>query len=440
MNLFFTLISKDLRRILRNPLPLIILLAIPLAITTVIGMAFGGGGEKDAQIAPIRLGVIDGDNSLFSRFLRGASGQDQMDERIKVTFLDSETEALKQIQDGKLSAVLVIPEGFSSAFVRGDNGLKLELIKNPSEYIYPTLAQEGAEVIVTALNALVRNFQKDLQELNGIFSEDRDFDFFRDILAVSTLIERARNRLDAAEVYLNPPLISYERESEDSEEGKADTETVSEGVKKKSGNGFNTFAYILIGMTAMFTMMIGDNCMRDLYREYRFRTFDRYRTLNEGLMPFIAVKTFYAVIVLLIAATILLGGGSLVFHFQWQHLLPMIVFVVCYSLFASGMMGLIAAIAGKERRADMFNTMIVIMLSAMGGAMWPVESLPPFIQHSIAPLSPIYWFTDTMRKLQMSPDSAQWVRFSVQFVVLGVACIAGSSLIFRFRLERGIKE
>ena len=285
------------------------------------------------------------------------------------------------------------------------------------------------------LNALVRNFQTDLRELHGLFEADREFDFFRDVLAVSTLVERARNRLDAAEVYLNPPLISYERESESPTLGAEESDATEQQVES-----FNTFAYILIGMTAMFVLMIADNCMRDLYKEYRFRTLDRYRTLREGLWPFILVKTIYTVVVLLLASTILLGGGSLVFGFSWQQLGPTVLLVLCYSFFAAGLMGFIAALAGRERRADMFNTMLVIFFAAVGGSMWPPEVLPPFVRDSITPLSPTFWFGDTLRQLQMRPEEANWVFYTVLLLVLALAMIAAASGLFRFRLERGIKE
>ena len=449
MSLFFTLLSKDLRRIIRNPIPLVILIGIPMAISALIGFAFGGmGGGSDSQVAPIRLGLLDEDQSLFSQFLRGATGQDDFSDRIKLTILDSEEQGEALIQDGQLSAVLVIPEGFTDAFVAGENGIQLRLIKNPTEYIYPTLAQEGAEVIVTALNTLVRNFQKDLQELHGLFEEDREFDFFRDILAVSTLVERARNRLDAAEVYLNPPLVNYEKEDADTAASAEDELVADNSVAadtsavevEEEGNDFNLFAFLLIGMAAMFMLMIADNCMRDLYKESRNRTLERFRTMREGLWQFVAVKVVYTVVVLLLAVLIILGGGSLVFGFGWQQYGPTIALVISYSMFGAGLMGFIAALAGKERRADMLNTMIVIFMAACGGAMWPVESLPPFIRTFITPFTPPYWFSHELRTLQMNPAESNWIGTTGLLVGLSILAISAAAFLFRMRLERGIKE
>ncbi len=437
MNLLLTLLAKDFRRILRNPVPMVILLGIPIAISALIGFAFAGGGGDNPQIAPIRLGLLDEDQSLFSQFLRGATGQEDFSERIELTILEEETQGVELIQKGKLSAILIIPEGFTEAFVNGEDGIKLRLIKNPSESIYPTLAQEGADVIVTALNSLVRNFQKDLQELHGLLEEDREFDLFRDILAVSTLVERAQNRLDAAAVYLNPPLVTYREETEEINVEATGADADEEPEPESS---FNLFAYLLIGMAAMFMLMIADNCMRDLYKESRFRTLERFRTMREELWQFVAVKVIYTVIVLMLTVVILLGGGSLIFGFGWQQYGPTIALAFCYSCFGAGFMGLISALAGKERRADMLNTMIVIILAACGGAMWPVEGLPPFVRNYLTPISPPYWFSDQVRKLQIDPLEANWLPYCALLLGLGVVMIAGSASIFRIRLEKGIKE
>ena len=446
MYLFWTLLLKDLRRIARNPLPLVILLAIPLVISTLIGSAFGGGGGGESQISPIRLGVIDEDDSIFSRFMRGAAGQSDFSDRIQLTFLENREESVELIQDGELSAVLIIPKGFSESLVHGEDGLKLELIKNPAEYIYPTLAQEGAEVVVTALNVLVRNFEKDLRELHGLLEEEREFDFFRDMVAITTLLERTKNRLDTAAIYINPPLVTYGREedSDASSELSAETDpTIGDLEAEKETKEeveFNLFAYLLIGMVGMFLLMIADNCMRDLYKETRNRTLERFRTMRERLWQFIAVKVSYTVIVLLLSFVILIGIGSLAFGFGWSHYLPTLALAISYSIFGAGFMGLIAAIAGKERRADMLNTMIVIFMSAVGGAMWPTQNLPPFVQKYLTPVSPVYWFSDELRVLQMNPEQSEWLATCGLLVGVGILTIGASSSIFRFRLERGIKE
>lgn len=429
MNVMRTLLVKDLRRIMRNPTPLIILIVIPFLITALIGMAFGGMGSGDGEgFAPIRLGIVDDDDSIFSQFLSGAVGQEDLKKRIDAQFLERE-EALELVSHGELSAVLIIPEGFTDEYLTGDDPIKLILIKNPAEYIYPTLAQEGSELIVSALNTIARNFRKDLHELREVIEDDRDFDLFRDILGVSSIITHAVNRLEAADAYLTPPLVSYEKE--------ARSEEIEEDNK---GPGFSLFSFLLVGMAAMFLLMIADNCMRDLYRESRLRTLERFRTLREGLFVFVASKVVYTTMVLFITAVIILGGGGLIFKFQWQHLGQVSLLVICYSVFGAGLMGFIAALAGKERRADMLNTIFIIGMSLTGGSMWPPENLPLFIQKYVTHYTPTFWFSSAIRGLQSDYAGLDWTVAAALLMGLGIVFVVGSAWLFQIRLERGIKE
>ena len=64
------LLAKDLRRAWRNPLPWLINLIVPLAMTALIGLVFGGHSDSGA-LGRIRFAVVDEDKSLLGRFLRG---------------------------------------------------------------------------------------------------------------------------------------------------------------------------------------------------------------------------------------------------------------------------------------------------------------------------------------------------------------------------------
>ena len=52
------LLAKDWRRALRNPLPWIINLALPLCITALIGLTFGGRSDNGA-LGRVRFAVVD---------------------------------------------------------------------------------------------------------------------------------------------------------------------------------------------------------------------------------------------------------------------------------------------------------------------------------------------------------------------------------------------
>src|SRR5215468_10347188 len=109
------LLAKDLRRAWRNPLPWLINLLLPLAMTGLIGLAFGGRAESGA-LGRIRFALVDEDKTILSDFLRGAANQREGGKYLEPVFLERE-EALRQINADKLSAVLIIPEHFTSNYL-----------------------------------------------------------------------------------------------------------------------------------------------------------------------------------------------------------------------------------------------------------------------------------------------------------------------------------
>ena len=138
--MLWTLLVKDLRRARHNPWPYLINLALPLCITALIGLVFGPS-TKGGGLGPIKVAVVDDDDSVLGSLLRGAMNQGDFKKHLETRFLERE-EALKQINDNKISAVLIIPKGFTRSYLSGDGPVAFELIKNPAQSFYPAILEE----------------------------------------------------------------------------------------------------------------------------------------------------------------------------------------------------------------------------------------------------------------------------------------------------------
>jgi len=218
------LLAKDLRRVRRNPLPWLINLIVPLCMTALIGLAFGGKSDNGA-LGRIHFAVVDEDKTRLSDLLRGSSSQGDAAKYLDPVFLDRD-EALRQINDDKLAAVLIIPTNFTRHYLSGSEPVGLELIKNPAQSIHPAVMEELLGALVTAMNALSRNFHADFPELQEVIDGKEDY------RKISTLIDREGGKLEALKKYVNPPLVSFEEEVRAGE--------------SKSGPGVNLFAYLLL--------------------------------------------------------------------------------------------------------------------------------------------------------------------------------------------------
>lgn len=426
------LLAKDLRRAWRNPLPWLINLAVPLCITALIGLAFGGKSDSGG-LGRIRFAVVDEDDSLLTQFLRGAANQGEGAKTLEPVFLDREA-AFRQINDDKLAAVLIIPTNFTRGYLTGSQRVSLELIKNPAQSIHPAVLEEGLGAVVTGLNAVARNFQSEFPDWQAVIEGKGDY------RKVAQLIERAGDKLKAAKPYVNPPLVTYTKDVRvDKPEGTNSLSAGTKGGKPKSGPSVNIFGYLLAGMAAMFLLFIAANGLSDLHREVRLHTFERYHTLRHALAPFVAGKVVFAVVLLLLSSAVMLGGGAMAFRIQWQHPFALAVLTLGYAGFAAGFMAVLTAMVADERAVNVLSNIAGMALALVGGCAFPPQQLPTFLREHITPMLPTYWYADTVRNLEFGNTNVPWLLVTLKLTGLSVLLIGLAAFLFRQRFRKGLR-
>jgi len=382
----------------------------------------------------VRFALVDEDKTVLSDFLRRSANQREGGKYLEPVLLERD-EALRQINDNKISAVLVIPTNFMRHYLTGKAPVSLELIKNPAQSIHPAVMEELLGALVTALNAISRHLQSEFPDWQKVFEGEGDYK------QVAALIERGGEKLKKAGRYINPPLVMYEKD-EPAKPAKGEDDPSSGTAKpanKKSNPGSDIFAYLLVGMAGMFLLFLASNAMTDLHRELRQRTLARYHTLHYRLTPFIASKVVFAVVVLLLSSVVFLAGGGSVFGVNWRQPLPLGLLSVGYAGFAAGLMAMLVALMPDERRAGALNTIIGMALGLAGGCMFPPQSLPAFLREHITPLLPTYWFVDTARNLQYSGGEVDWALTLVKLLLSGVVFLSLAALLFRRQFRQGAR-
>ena len=425
MRLLLTLLRKDLVRGRRNPWVILINLALPVLITALIAMAFGGS-SSGGGMGTIKLAIVDEDESFLSEFLRGGFQQGEAAEFIQPMAMSRE-EAMRAINDDEISAVMVLPKGFASDFLHGRSGLKIELIKNPAQRYHPAIVEEMLGVLVEGLNALSINLGGDLAEWLEVFSEDDLPDF----LKMSQIYVDLDRRAKALRDYLAPPLVTFESETRTAEG--------DDGAGKKAEPMAEVFAFVLPGMASMFLLFIADASMRDIFREIKHRTFDRFRTMHHRLFVFISSKVISTLIITCVGGFILFFGSTLIFRFSWSHPFIIAALVGAYGLAAAGLLAFCAAISRNEKRADAINITLVIGMSFIGGAYFPAENLPTFVGENISPYLPNYWLIETIRGIHFG-HSEDWIVPMLKLTLLGIAFMAAAAMMFRSQLSKGGRE
>jgi len=441
------LLAKDLRRAWRNPLPWIINLIVPLVMTALIGLVFGGGSDGGA-LGRVRFAVVDEDKSVLSGLLRGAVNQGEGNKYLDPVFMER-AEALREVNANKISAVLIIHTNFMRDYLTARAPVSLELIKNPAESIHPAVLEELLGAVVTAMNEISRNFNSEFPEWQAVFEGKENYH------KVSLLIDRAGDKFKSVKKFLNPPLVGYQKEGASEESptvSKAGSDTnnsatkaiTTKKVETKSGTGKGgqdggIFAYLLIGMSAMFLLFLGNTSMTDIHRELRKRTFERYQTMREQLWPFIVGKIIFTVVVLLFCSLVMLGGGGLIFRIQWPHIVPLISLTFGYMCFVAALFAVLVALVPDERRAGVLNNIASMALGLAGGCAFPPRQLPEFLRDHITPLLPSYWYAETLRNLECGSANAPWLFITVKLMAVSAVLVMLAGSLFRSRFKAGLR-
>jgi ABC-type multidrug transport system permease subunit len=426
------LLAKDLRRAMRNPIPWLLNLALPIMITAVIGMVFGSGGGNDNSLGRIRFAVVDEDKSPLADILRGAANQGKAAQYLEPVFLERD-EAERQLKDDKLSAVLVIPARFTSNYLTGQK-VRLELIKNPAEQIHPAVLEELLGVVVSALNAISRNFNAEFPAWRKAFEDKSDYH------EIARLIDQTGDKLHAAREYLFQPLVTYTNSAEEARPAATSGTTSASPAPTPRSNPepkFNLFAFLLVGMAGMFLLLLANQGMTDLHREVWKRTFERYHTMHDTLLPFVMGKALFTAVIVSMGAAILFVGGQWIFHFRWPRPLELGLLTLGYVCFATGLMAVTVAIMPDERRANALNNVLSMILSMAGGCMFPPDELPAAMREHLSPLLPTYWFATAARSLWWS--DASWLVPAAKLAALGALCLALAAFLFKRRFEKGAR-
>jgi len=414
------LLAKDFARARRNPLPWVINLLIPLLIVGAMGTIFRG-----ETLATIRFAVVDEDNTVVTRMLRGSLSNDDLKRRLgKVEIapvLLERDAALARLNANKLSAVIVLPAGLTGDFLAGKK-VTFELIKNPAESLAPTMVEETLGVLTAALDGLARNFADERPGWRAALEGDGGLEAF------GPLLTQTGKKLKSLGSLLNPPLVGYTKP--------AAPASGSAGGGAAAGV-MNLFGYLLIGMSAMFLLFLGGIGMGDLHREIELRTLARYQTLHVSLVPFVGAKVVFAGLMLLLCAAIQLVGGAAIFGIAWHQPLPLIALVLAYAFFVLGLMAVLVAWIPDQRKADAARSLVAMMLGMASGCAFPPENLPPIWREHVLPLLPTSWFAATARALEYGDPATPWLPVVFKLALSGALLLLLAAWLFRRHFAKG---
>ncbi|MCK4267886.1 MAG: ABC transporter permease, partial [Actinomycetia bacterium] len=144
---------KDTMVTIRDREALLILLAMPFIIITILGLALGDSFGGDPGLEKYDIGVIDKDKGEISElFVEDTLKSDELAKLITVKKM-STARATKLIQRGELAAAVVIPNGFTANVKTGDGG-ELQILGDPGQALRSSILQGITRSFARRLSAV----------------------------------------------------------------------------------------------------------------------------------------------------------------------------------------------------------------------------------------------------------------------------------------------
>lgn len=417
----WTLIKKDIARLRVNWRNMLVLLAMPLCITALVGSAFGPAA-RDGDVPRIKLAIVNEDDNMIGGMLTSIASSEQSAEFLDTIATDRE-EAMRLVNGNEISAVLVVPADFSSKFLDGKVAPPFELIKNPAQSWMPAISEELMRVVAELLNAISQTLLSEVPEVMEILDDSGA----PDVKKLLRVVSHVGGRFERAEAYLFPPIISI---------GKAKAEA-QQPDNESNNPGFNIFSFVMPGLISVFLLFTADGSTRDIFTEQRSRTLDRYRTCNNQLLPFLIAKSAYSLFVVLTSAFIMLGGGALIFGIQWQAPLETCIVTISFAVFCTGFAFLLLAVIFSERLTAMLNTVVIMLIGFLGGSMIPSQNLPPLLRDTISPWMPNHIFAESIKRLQLEFNGPHWTVASIELAATGAVMLMLATFVLQRRMRSG---
>lgn len=439
------LAKKDLQRFVSDRRALVVNMVLPLILTFIMGLSFGGGmfgQSKGISAIPLALVGSDLPEMLKERLADGLRESGFF----TVTWTDS-LNADTMVREGEATAAVVLPPDFVENFFRLEPVI-IQLWKDPGselksgiveQIISRTLRQYQAGE-AAYLSLWPNEEYPNLSEGSGSFDDA----FFSGDMA--TIWKRWRSTRDDpqwAEARDNM-ITAVDRHLALSDA--IDHSVVTLTVHDKAPMGaaetpkdMNLYDYFLPGFSVFFLMFAVSASARDLHREKLNGTLHRQLLSPVSGLDFLLGKWISATMQGVFQLVVLYLLGAILFQVNlgpdfWS--LPLAVLLCCSA--GAGLFLLIALITPTEKMMDNISTIIVLTFAMIGGNMMPLDQLPSWV-HTFGRIGFNYWANMSFNGIMAKNESAAAnVQPLVVLLLMTLGLLAVNLIIVRLKTRKGV--
>lgn len=361
--MILTILKKDIKLFFSDKKGVLLTFLMPILLISLFAFAFGGTGSDNNTTNPIKLLIVDLDQSIDSKSV--ISKLDSLNEIVLVPTENKEANGL--VKKGKYVGVLIFENGFQDA-IKAGTALPLELKYDAAREIEMGMLQS-----VLMQNLMSSIGQKSIKaKMNTYFDEN-----FSGI--PSAVKDKIFSDMDSGKGGIGSSM--------NMDMGLKMTSVIKEDTNQGNLGLIQAVAGTAIMMLLFSIAGIGGG----LLDEKEAGTLKRllYSPLKTADILF--GKMGAALILAILQLVVMFIFSWLVFGLPIFKDVTALVLMILATAFAVSSFGMfLVAIAKTRQQLQGLSTIVILVMSAIGGSMVPLFVMPAIMQ-KIAVVSVNYW-------------------------------------------------
>lgn len=340
---------KDILVTVRDRPALGILLAMPMVLILILGMALGGGSPEIEQIDVAIVNQDKGD--IGKEVADGFVESDELKKLFETHLWQDSSKARSEVEKGELAGVLVIPEDFSEK-VEAAKAVQLQIFTDPGQDIPAGIFRSVVNSIATRISAASIAAQTTAE-----------------VLAESKMVT---NKQEVSR-YVNEAVEEASKEE-------ALTSIGTKEAESETKRTMTSIDYYSAGMTVMFLLFGAMFGAFSFIEERTEWTLPRLLTTPARKTSIVGGKMLGIFAIGIVQFIILYTFTRLLGAYWGPSLVGVMLLAVGTVISTTGLSILFSAIAKTRRALGAIAPLVIIIMAITGGSMLPVEIFPEWLK------------------------------------------------------------
>jgi ABC-2 type transport system permease protein len=328
----FNIAVKDMIRSFRSTFALVFMFGVPLLLTGMFYFMFGGMGKSsqgfNVPVTKVVVANLDEGGATFNATAANLPAGVQpasslgdlvvsvLQEKgfadlLQVSLVDSAEAARTAVDTQRAGVALIIPANFSESFSALNGQAVLELYKDPTLTLGPSIVQ-------------------------SIMAQ-----FMDEMSAAKVAVDVVTRQTGSSDPALVGQVVSlYMAGTQSGDQGTALLDTRSPVATKTQSNPVSLIiSFIMAGMTIFYAFFTGTSTAQTILHEQEAGTLARLFTTPTSQATILGGKFLAVGLTVGVQMTILLILGRLIFNIQWGSLVPL-AFITAGTVLAASTFGI----------------------------------------------------------------------------------------------------